>query len=338
MNKKKAAYIAIGAAIVIIGFFCAILFTSFSTKDSETFVNVDPDDNLDSVYMKLQHGCSPRQMMGYKLLANLSGYGRHLRTGHFKAGPAISSFTLLRHMRNGMQTPVELTIPNVRTNDNLARELSKKIMLPKDSIIQFLRDSQRCAQYGFDTATIMCVFIPNTYEIYWNTSLDKLMKRMKKEYDAFWTPERTAKAKAAGLTPNEVITLASIVDEETANDKEKPMIAGMYLNRFHKGMPLQADPTIKFATRQFALHRIYENMLFIKSPYNTYRNIGLPPGPIRIPSQAGINAVLNYTKHDYMYMCAKEDFSGTHNFARTYAEHLANAKKYTQALNSRGIQ
>lgn len=338
MNKKQTAYFAIGAAVIIFGFLSALLFTSFSTKDAETFVNVDADDNIDSVYTKLRHEGSPRQMLGFKLLAGVTRYAKHIRTGHFKTGPDVSSFTLLRHMKNGMQTPIELTIPNVRTNDDLARELSKKIMLPEDSVIQLLRDSQRCAVYGFDTSTIMCIFIPNTYEIYWNTSLDKLMKRMKKEYDAFWTPERTAKAKSAGLTPNQVITLASIVDEETANNKEKPMIAGMYLNRFHKGMPLQADPTIKFATRQFGLHRIYENMLFIKSPYNTYRNAGLPPGPIRIPSLAGINAVLNYAKHDYMYMCAKEDFSGTHNFARTYEEHLSNAKKYAQALNQRGIQ
>jgi UPF0755 protein len=161
---------------------------------------------------------------------------------------------------------------------------------------------------------------------------------MKKESDTFWTEQRLSKAEKTGMTPQEVITLASIIDEETANNGEKPMIAGMYLNRLKSGMPLQADPTVKFALRQFGLKRIYNNLLNTDSPYNTYRNVGLPPGPIRVASVAGIDAVLNYVKHEYMYMCAKEDFSGTHNFARTYSEHLQNARKYSNALNERGIR
>jgi UPF0755 protein len=164
------------------------------------------------------------------------------------------------------------------------------------------------------------------------------MKRMQKEHDNFWNADRQAKAQAIGLTPNEVCTLASIIDEETANNGEKPMIAGMYLNRLKTGMPLQADPTIKFALKDFALKRIYHNMLTIDNPYNTYRNAGLPPGPIKIASVAGIDAVLNRVDHNYLYMCAKEDFSGTHNFAATYQEHLRNASKYARALNQRGIK
>ena len=161
---------------------------------------------------------------------------------------------------------------------------------------------------------------------------------MKKECDTFWNKERRQKASAMGFSHEQVITLASIVDEESNDDGEKPMIAGMYYNRLKMDMPLQADPTVKFATKDFAAKRIYEKMLRVDSPYNTYRNTGLPPGPIRIPTVAGIDAVLNYTKHDYLYMCAKEDFSGTHNFARTYAEHLVNAAKYSDALNKRGIR
>ena len=189
------------------------------------------------------------------------------------------------------------------------------------------------------------MFIPNTYDIYWNTSAENLLKRMKKEYSRFWDEERMARAANIGMSPTEIMTLASIVDEETANDQEKPMVAGMYCNRlklrnseYPDGMPLQADPTIKFAWKRFDLRRIYNKLLNIDSPYNTYRRTGLPPGPIRIPSIAGIEAVLNHTKHDYLYMCAKEDFSGTHNFARTYEEHMANARRYTQALNKRGIK
>ena len=168
---------------------------------------------------------------------------------------------------------------------------------------------------------------------------------MQKENQKFWNHERTEKARLIKLSPVEVSTLASIIDEETANDGEKPMVAGMYYNRlmlrngeYPNGMPLQADPTIKFAWKRFDLKRIYHNLLSINSPYNTYKNPGLPPGPIRIPSIAGIDAVLNHVHHDYIYMCAKEDFSGTHNFARTYNEHLQNAKRYSEALNKRGIK
>ena len=177
------------------------------------------------------------------------------------------------------------------------------------------------------------------------TMLDLVDSYMKKEYTKFWNKERTNKANSLKLTQTEVMTLASIIDEETANNGEKPMIAGMYYNRlklrnaeYPSGMPLQADPTIKFAWKKFELRRIYNNLLNIDSPYNTYRNAGLPPGPIRIPSIAGIDAVLNLVKHNYLYMCAKEDFSGTHNFARTYDEHLKNAKSYSKALNERGIK
>ena len=161
---------------------------------------------------------------------------------------------------------------------------------------------------------------------------------MVKSHNHFWNNGRKQKAEAMGLTPNEVATMASIIDEETANNGEKPMIAGMYYNRLKTNMPLQADPTIKFAHKDFALRRIYNKLLSVDSPYNTYKNIGLPPGPIKIASVAGIDAVLNHVDHDYMYMCAKEDFSGTHNFAVTYQEHLRNAAKYTKALNERGIR
>ena len=164
------------------------------------------------------------------------------------------------------------------------------------------------------------------------------MTRMKKEYDNYWTTKRKALAKKNGLTPLQVMTLASIVEQETNDNKEKPMVAGMYLNRYKKGMRLQADPTVKYATGKFYLHRIAGDILFTDSPYNTYKYAGLPPGPICIPSIASIKSVLNYAHHNYFYMCAKEDFSGSHNFAETYEEHQVNAKKYAEALNARGIK
>ena len=203
-------------------------------------------------------------------------------------------------MRNGQQAPVSLTIPSVRTMDKLAGEISKRLLMDSTTLYRALTDEATCQKLGYDTATIACLFIPNTYDVYWNIPVDKFLEKMQKENSRFWNPMRSQKASQLGLTHNEVITLASIVDEETANNSEKPMIAGMY--------------------------------------YNTYKNPGLPPGPIRIPSIAGIDAVLNRIHHNYLYMCAKEDFSGTHNFAETYKEHMDNAAKYAKALNERGIK
>ena len=237
-----------------------------------------------------------------------------------------------------MQTPVQLTIPMVRTMDKMAAYIGEKMMIDSATVMNALKDDVRCKELGYDTLTIAALFIPNTYEIYWNVSLEKFLERMKKENDSFWNEERIQKAAQLKLTPTEVVTLASIIDEETANDAEKPMIAGMYYNRLQQEMPLQADPTIKYAIGDFSLKRIYHNMLTINSPYNTYKNTGLPPGPIRVPSIAGIDAVLNMVHHVYLYMCAKEDFSGTHRFAKTYQEHLQNAERYSKALNERGIQ
>lgn len=349
MKKKSVSklylYGAIGcvAAIACIGYlYC---FSAFSKSSETKYVYIDTDDNIDSVYNKVEPFAKSIPMQALRTLTHHSGYADHIRTGRYAIHPGDGAFKVWRHLKNGLQEPVSLTIPSVRTIDKLSAELSKKLMLDSLEIRKALTDEATCEKYGYDTATIACMFIPNTYDIYWNVSVSKLLDRMKKESDKFWNFERTQKAKAMKLTPVEVITLASIVDEETANNAEKPMIAGMYYNRlmlrnaeYPEGMPLQADPTIKFAWKQFGLKRIYNNLLSIKSPYNTYKNPGLPPGPIRIPSVAGIDAVLNHVKHEYIYMCAKEDFSGTHNFARTYQEHLQNAAKYSKALNERGIK
>lgn len=182
------------------------------------------------------------------------------------------------------------------------------------------------------------MFIPNTYEVYWNTSAKNFMNRMKKEYDRFWNDSRKAKAKEIGMSPVEVAILASIVEEETAAYDEYPVVAGLYINRLKRNIPLQADPTVKFAWGDFTLQRILFSHLEIDSPYNTYKHTGLPPGPLRIPSIKGLDAVLNYQKHSYLYMCAKEDLSGRHNFAKTLAEHSRNAKKYQAELNRRKIK
>lgn len=341
-KNKKGGSQFFGAAIVciimLVGIVVFFLYTPMLSSDKTEYVYIDTDDNADSVYAKLEPVSNTYSLMALKTLARHLSYGDNIRTGRYAIEPSTGSLTILRNLRNGHQSPLQLTVPSVRTIDRLAAELSERLMLNENDLLDSLTDQAVCQRYGLDTLTIGCLFIPNTYEIFWNTSVTKLLDRMDKERKAFWTDERQKKAKDAGLTEVQVITLASIVDEETANNGEKPKVAGMYINRLNANMPLQADPTIKYAWKEFGLKRIYNKLLFIDSPFNTYRNTGLPPGPIRIPSVAGIDAVLNYVHHNYMYMCAKEDFSGTHNFAVTYDEHLKNAAKYTAALNARNIK
>ena len=323
---------------MLFAFLTYCLFAPISKGNNTVFLYIDNDDNIDSISIELSESCKNIGVSSLLILARHSGYNDNIHTGRYAITPTIGSLQLLRHLRNGQQSPVKLTIPSVRTTERLAEELSEKLMITKHDIMEYLTNNDSCALYGADTATVIALFIPNTYEVYWNISTARLLAKMKQEQQAFWEENRKSKADALGMTPLEIMTLASIVDEETANNAEKPMVAGMYYNRLRQDMPLQADPTIKFALKQFDIRRIYNNMLRIKSPYNTYINTGLPPGPIRIPSVAGIDAVLNLIHHDYLYMCAKEDFSGTHNFARTYPEHLANAARYSKALNARGIK
>ena len=337
--SRKSFPWALSALIVIMaGLIAYCLLAPVSKSGSTAYLYLDNDDDIDSLSAKLSEHCKSISVSSIIILARHSGYAENIRTGRYEITPSIGSFQLLRHLRNGQQSPLRLTIPSVRTTDRLAEELAEKLMMNKEELEAYLTSNDSCARYGADTATIIAMFIPNTYEVYWNISVPRLLDKMHKEQQTFWNGSRKSKADALGLTPLQVVTLASIVDEETANNAEKPMVAGMYYNRFMQNMPLQADPTIKFALKQFDIRRIYHNMLRVKSPYNTYANTGLPPGPIRVASVAGIDAVLNLVRHDFLYMCAKEDFSGTHNFARTYPEHLINAAKYTKALNERGIK
>lgn len=322
--------------IFVIVFVC--FFTRLSACDETRYVYVDNDDTADSVFNKVDAIATSTGITGFRTLMRYSNYAKNVRTGRYEVSPSDITFSVFRRIKNGQQTPLNITIPEVRTVERLSAELSKKLMVDSLTLLNMLQDEEVCSKYNLDTATIISMFIPNTYEMFWNISAEKLLERMDKESKTFWNDERKGKAETLKMTPVEVITLASIIDEETANNGEKPMVAGMYYNRLKLKMPLQADPTIKFARKDFAARRIYRDWLTVDSPYNTYKNVGLPPGPIRIPSIAGIDAVLNLVRHDYLYMCAKEDFSGTHNFAATYTEHQKNAKRYSQALNARNIR
>lgn len=233
---------------------------------------------------------------------------------------------------------VKLVINPVRTLDDLAERMASVLDASKDSIMAVMNDSAFVDSLGYDQQTLIAMFIPNTYEVWQNVSPRRLLLRLKKEHDDFWTDERLMQAENQALSEEEVMTLASIVEQETACDAERPMIAGMYLNRLSKEMLLQADPTVKHAVGDPALRRILGKHTKVDSPYNTYLYPGLPPGPICVPSMASIKAVLEPAEHDYLYMCAKEDLSGTHNFAKTYKEHMVNARNYAKALNERGIK
>ncbi len=337
-DSRTHLYIAAASILLIIGLVAFYALTDVLKGTEVQYIYIDADDTQDSVLAKIHPMAHSAGMTGLSTLIRHSSYKKHVKTGRYAINPDEGAVAIFRRLKNGQQTSMNLTVPEVRTMDRLAAVLSRKLMMDSATIAQALYDEEVCRKLGYDTCTIAAMFVPNTYDIYWNTSVNALLERMQKEHDRFWKGDRETKAAQLNMTPDEVCTLASIIDEETANNGEKPMIAGMYLNRLRTGMPLQADPTIKFAMKDFALRRIYNKLLTIDSPYNTYRNEGLPPGPIKIASVKGIDAVLNAVSHEYLYMCAKEDFSGTHNFAKTYQEHLKNAARYTKALNARGIK
>ena len=324
------------AALFALWSWKSLMSTPFEITET-TYLYLRPMDKEDDVKQQLREVAKARSLRGWTVARWLSEF--HPRTGRYAVEPGETMFSVYRKLKHGKQAPVRFTVPSVRRLEKLAGVMAQKLMLDSADVAFAFSDSIFARNYGYTPTTLPALFIPNTYELYWNTSLEAFMERMQRENEAFWNDEgRNEAAQQMGLSHEEVITLASIIDEETANNPEKPRVAGMYLNRLRIDMPLQADPTVKFALHNDTLRRILNVHLRIDSPYNTYRNTGLPPGPIRIPSVAGIDAVLHHESHDYLYMCAKEDFSGTHNFAHSYADHQKNARRYQQALNRRGIR
>lgn len=302
------------------------------------YIYIDRDKDFEKVCRQLEDSAACRRIKPFKQLARLLKYPAHVRTGRYAVSPGMNNLSLLNDLRRGHQAATRITFNNIRFKEDLAERLDKQLMLDKNELLQLWNDSAYCDSLGFTPQTVTTLFIPNTYEVYWNIPATQLMRRMQREYQAFWTKERRQKAEALGLTPVEVAILASIVEEETAAADEYPIIAGLYLNRLRAGIPLQADPTVKYAVGDFTLQRILLDHLDIDSPYNTYKYAGLPPGPLRIPTAKGLDAVINPTQHRYLYMCAKEDFSGRHNFAVTLAQHNRNANRYRAELNRRKIR
>ena len=282
------------------------------------------------------------------LLTDMNTFRRaakHLElAGSFKPGcytfdTVMSNKDIVRMLANGWQKPVKITFQGyIRSMESFASILGKQFEADSAQFAKVLTDPEVMKECGFEKESFIGMFIPNTYEFFWTVTPEKFIERMQREYDSFWTEERKEKAQAVGMTRKEVSTLAAIVIEETKHKPEMPTIAGVYINRLRKGIPLQADPTVKYALKQKGITRVLNKHLKVDSPYNTYIHRGLPPGPITMPPIAAIDAVLNYQHHNYIYMCAKEDFSGYHNFAVTSAEHTANAHRYAAALNARGIR
>jgi UPF0755 protein len=271
--------------------------------------------------------------ISFRFLAKFLKYPENVKPGRYVFPPNTTNYQAVKKLLSGDQDAVKLTFNNIRLKEDLIRRIGSRFEFGEDDFRNALNDPEVCRKYGLDTLTIVSMFLPNTYEIYWTTGTEKFLDRMHSEYKKFWTAKKLARAKEIGLTPVQVSILASIVEEEQARKvDERPRVAGLYMNRLNAQMPLQADPTIKFALQDFAIKRILNEQLKVKSPYNTYVNTGLPPGPIRVADFKSLEAVLNYDEHDYLYMCAKADLSGYHAFATTYADHLDNARKYQAEL------
>ena len=270
----------------------------------------------------------------FKILAKLFKYDENIKAGRFVFEKNTSIYTILRTLRSGRQTPVNLVITKLRTKEDLAEKISNNFDCDSTTVITYLNSNDSLANYNLDSNTVMTAIIPNTYSILWNTSFSKIFKKLYYEQQKFWNEERQKKAAALHLTNTQVYTLASIVEEETNMPNDKGKIASVYINRIEKGMRLGADPTVKFAMKNFALKRIYQKHLSFPSPYNTYQVSGLPPGPICTPSQKTIDAVLSAPATNYLYFVAKPDFNGYSNFAETYTQHLSYAKAYQLALDT----
>lgn len=302
-----------------------------------TYIYINPSTQYNEVVAQIKEKVDLPSDKIFEMISERMKYTQSIKTGRYAIKDGMTMIEIIRMLRSGNQSAVNLTFNNMRTKENLAGRISSQLMVDSLSLLTWLRNEKNVEELGFDTNTVVAMFIPNTYEVYWDTSVDKLLKRMQREYVAFWNESRKTKAKNIGLTPIEVSILASIVEEEATYSDEYPIVAGLYLNRMKRGQRLEADPTVKFAVGDFSLRRILYKHLEVESPYNTYRNDGLPPGPIRIPSIKGIDASLSPQDHKYLFMCAKDDLSGRHNFATTHAEHIRNAAKYQRALNEKKI-
>lgn len=338
--KRKALLISLSIitiVIIVAGAYLAPLYFS-KYPHLETTIYIRPDMTKDQLADSLKINLGEKFGGQVSTVLNLLDVDATKQVGCYKIKKNASPYQVARKLQFGVQSPVRFAFNYTRTLEQFAEKASAKLLFSKEELLSLLQDDEFCKKFNKTPQTICTLFAPDTYEFYWTVKPEDFVARFHTYYNKFWNEERLNKAKEMKLTPNEVATIASIVEEETAKSDERPKVARLYINRLRQGMLLQADPTVKFAIGDFSLRRIYSHMLKIDSPYNTYKYKGLPPGPIRFVSNSTLDAVLNAPQHNYIYMCAKEDFSGYHNFAVSYNDHLANARRYQRELNRRNIK
>lgn len=276
-------------------------------------------------------------LLSFSFLAKLMDYDQYVKPGLYLIEPDMGNLDVVRLLRSGEQTPVNITFNSIRLLEELPEKITKNLEMEASDFANALSNDSLRTAYGFDSLNYISMFIPNTYQVYWNIKPAELIKRMNAEYMRFWNASRTQMAESIGLTQEEVLVLSSIVEAEVSKSEESKRVAGVYMNRLKRNIPLQADPTLIFAARDFTIKRVLNKHKRTNSPYNTYKYTGLPPGPINMPSVTTIDAVLNYEQHKFLYFCAKEDFSGYHNFATNLRDHKKNADRYQAALNRAGL-
>jgi UPF0755 protein len=339
--KKKILIILAGSGVLILFFLFLIYRTLFgfgiSPKENISIIYIPTGSSYSQVLDTLEKHLKIKDTKILNWVAEKKKYPILIKPGRYIIESEYNYVGLINLLRSGRQDPVKITFSNIRFLHQLAGKIGSQIEADSTKIITFLMDENNYKNDGFTKEDIIELFIPDTYELYWNTDAKALYDRMLKEYKLFWNNERKEKAKEKNLTPKEVAILASIIDDEVVRKDEKPRIAGVYLNRIKQGIPLQACPTIKFALNDFTITRVLKKYLEVDSPYNTYKHNGFPPGPIGCPSIEGIDAVLNAEKHSYLYFAAKADFSGYHNFSRTLSEHNHYAALYQKELDKRKI-
>ncbi len=341
MKKKLIIYSLSGIGVVILIIVVLIYRSLFAlnirVQKNSKVILIPTGSSYDQVLVTLNSTLNIKDPGVLDWVAREKNYPALIKPGRYVISSDMSYVNLINLLRSGSQKPVKITFNNVRTINQLAGKIGDQIEADSVSLLNFLSDESNFKPDGFKKEDIISIFIPNTYELYWNTNAKGLFTRMLKEYNMFWNKQRIEKAKEKGLNPKEVAILASIIDDEVAKPDEKPRIAGVYLNRLKRGIPLQSCPTIKFALNDFTITRVLKKYLLVDSPYNTYKHNGFPPGPIGCPSVDGLEAVLNAEKHDYLFFAAKADFSGYHNFSRTLAEHNRYALLYQKELDKRKI-
>ncbi|MBR5431679.1 MAG: endolytic transglycosylase MltG [Bacteroidales bacterium] len=339
-QKKGIPFLLLLPVLVFAGFVGVWFWNWYSDNKRPNFIReavifVRPDSSVDEVYAQLINKAGVRRPYSLDHAFKDKQVEQYMQPGRYEIKPEYTSVYVARMLNNCWQTPAKLVLSGtMRQNSQLASKISSQLMIDSLDVINALSDKDLLKKYGYTPQNVFSLFIPDTYEMWWTATMEDVLAKQKQANDSFWTDERKAKARAQGLSTQEVSVLASIVSGETNYEPEMPKIAGVYLNRLHRGMKLQADPTVAYCLN-YEVNRILNKHLLIDSKYNTYRYPGLPPGPIAVPSKACLEAVLN-PEGNYLFFCANSTFDGTHLFAVSYNDHLRNARAFQAALNARG--